>query len=139
MRLNGGQNNREGRVEYCSGGVWGTVCDNTWDANDAGVVCNQLGYSSVGMPLTQSYICSVDYCRAVVHTGATPLYNSYFGQGAGPVTINTIVCSGNEPNISNCTISTPSSCSHYNDAGVRCAGQAVQHIFVVGEVDLPNI
>ena len=54
MRLNGGQNNREGRVEYCSGGVWGTVCDNTWDANDAGVVCNQLGYPSVGMSLTQS-------------------------------------------------------------------------------------
>ena len=32
VRLVDGQNNAEGRVEYCSGGVWGTVCDNTWDA-----------------------------------------------------------------------------------------------------------
>ena len=131
VRLSEGQNNREGRVEYCSGGVWGTVCGYSWDANDAGVVCNQLGYPSVGMSSTQSYFCLVYYCRGVVHTGATPLYYAYFGQGAGPVTINTIVCSGSEPNISNCTISTPSSCSHYNDAGVRCAGQSLNIIVCI--------
>ena len=121
MRLNGGLNSREGRVEYCSGGVWGTVCDNTWDANDAGVVCYQLGYPSVGMPLE----CSHTYVQLHAHCflDATPLYNAYFGQGAGPVTINTIVCSGNEPSISNCIVNTTSSCTHSNDASVRCAGQ----------------
>ena len=56
--------------------------------------------------------------------GAAPLYNSVFGQGAGPVVINTIVCNGNETDINNCTLTTPSTCSHYNDASVRCSGKS---------------
>ena len=48
VRLTNGQSNNEGRVEYCSNKVWGTVCDNSWDTTDAGVVCRQLGYPSVG-------------------------------------------------------------------------------------------
>ena len=28
----------------CINGVWGTVCDNGWGANQAYAVCHQLGY-----------------------------------------------------------------------------------------------
>ena len=51
IRLSGGKDANEGRVEICSNGLWGTVWDRGWDSLDAIVSCRQLGlyqaYSSM--------------------------------------------------------------------------------------------
>ena len=45
IRLAGGRDKNEGRIEMCSNGVWGTISDKGyWDVRDASVVCKQLGY-----------------------------------------------------------------------------------------------
>ena len=48
IRLVGGHNSLEGRVEVCYSGVWGTVCSELWGEEEAIVVCRQLGHSSSG-------------------------------------------------------------------------------------------
>ena len=50
MRLVDGDNYdaTAGRVEYCVGGRWGTVCNYGWSDADVAVVCRQLGLTTLG-------------------------------------------------------------------------------------------
>ena len=48
IRLAGGSDEMEGRIEICLSNEWGTVCDQRWDDTDAGVVCRQLQLQSIG-------------------------------------------------------------------------------------------
>ena len=45
IRLSGGLDDMEGRVEICNGVVWGTVCNHNFGELEAKVVCNQLGFT----------------------------------------------------------------------------------------------
>ena len=66
LRLVGSDANAlSGRVEICNNNIWGTVCDDSWGAPDAQVVCRQLGYTTagnstlyfVGINITLSSLC----------------------------------------------------------------------------------
>ena len=48
MRLVGGPNDFEGRVEVCLGGVWRRWCSSANVDNEAAVVCRQLGHGRGG-------------------------------------------------------------------------------------------
>ena len=52
VRLVGGRQPNEGRVEVCFNETWGTICDYIypwdWNISEADVVCQQLGYSGAG-------------------------------------------------------------------------------------------
>ena len=103
VRLVGGSSYNEGRVEVNYNGEWGTVCDDGWDDTDAGVVCRQLGFGTSGISYS----------------------NAYFGQGSGPIWLHNAQCVGSESTVINCShlgLNVTRSCSHSEDAGVRCDG-----------------
>ena len=100
VRLVDGPTNHEGRVEVYHNGVWGTVCDDGWDWNNAQVVCSELdlGYAVSAIP------------------------GAFYGQGSGQIWLNDVNCVGTELTIVNCSHSGWGShnCSHGNDASVKC-------------------
>ncbi len=48
LRITGSNSFRSGRLEICSGNLWGQICDTQWDDLDAQVACRQLGFSPTG-------------------------------------------------------------------------------------------
>ena len=99
IRLVGGTSQYEGRVEVYRNRQWQTVCDDSWDINEAQVVCRQLGYGSA----------------------VSALRNAYFGRGSGAQWDVNWYCSGSESSLQSCRTSS-AICSHSEDASVRCSG-----------------
>ncbi|XP_029549483.1 lysyl oxidase homolog 2A-like isoform X1 [Salmo trutta] len=99
VRLRGGANIGDGRVEVLKNGEWGTVCDDNWNLKAASVVCRELGFGSAKEALAGGRL----------------------GQGMGPVHMNEVECSGFEKSLTECYFNRDAlGCSHEEDAAVRC-------------------
>jgi hypothetical protein len=119
----GGRDNSEGRVEVCTGGLWGTVCDNHWETLEATVVCKQLDLQVAGpRKYTMLLISKLLYLitRLCIYTGPIGVGAAYFGAGRDPILMDAVHCQGSERNLTQCTHKLENSCTHSEDVGVIC-------------------
>ena len=100
VRLVGGPTKHEGRVEVYHNGVWGTVCDDGWDWNNAQAVCREL---DLGYPISAPH-------------------GAFYGQGSGQIWLDDVNCVGTELTIAHCSHRGWGShnCNHGEDASVKC-------------------
>lgn len=113
----------EGRVEICYYNQWGTICDDSWDSTDAGVICGQLGYSSTGKKPSfgnSTSVSSTLLLFSIIAIVATAYSRAHFGAGAGPIVMDDVGCTGSENSLTNCSFTLNHNCGHTEDAGVRC-------------------
>ena len=117
IRLVGGNSPLEGRLEFCIGKAWGSVCGNIFSEQDARVVCRQLNSSSAQL-LVQA--------NGNVSEGA-------FGPGEGPLFLDEVTCNtGEEQRLEECGAQPiiTQECSHARDVGVVCQGESVSSPFL---------
>ena len=93
--------NGTGRVEIFHRGLWGRICGNGWDMNEARVVCRELGYR---------------YAVRALKGGEVPV-------GIGKIWLNNLECIGTEKNLSSCSHNgwRNHRCKRNQDAGVECS------------------
>ena len=99
VRLIGGYNQLEGRLEVHHNGVWGTVCDDYFSDAAARVVCYMLGYGYSGW-----------------------FINNRYGAGSGRIWLDDVRCNGTETDILNCQHNRwgVHNCGHHEDVSVSC-------------------
>ncbi|KAH3861499.1 hypothetical protein DPMN_024429 [Dreissena polymorpha] len=113
MRLVGGTN-YSGRVEIEYEGIWGTICDRGFDINDAKVICRMKGFNTESIEIR---------------------LNGFYGNGNGRIFISDLLCTGDEPDISECNVgrrwnNTNTLCTNINDVAVQCSMYNVNVYFL---------
>ena len=98
MRLTGGRDYTEGRVEIFANGTWGTICDTGWDLNTASIVCRQLGLQGARLASTYSF----------------PFLDNL------DILLGDLMCVGDERTLLDCQRVGLGNCDRSKDAAVVC-------------------
>ena len=87
-----------GHVEIFHSKQWGRVCNDSWDDQDASVVCRQLGFLNGSVQ------------------------SATLGQGSGPIWLNDVNCTGSESLLTDCSFTGwgVNNCDHSQGASVAC-------------------
>jgi len=99
VRLNGGRDPREGRLEVYHRGVWKTACAPVFNHAAARVVCNMLGFGYVGERIRTSY---------------------GYVYGTKLLSMKSVRCSGTEESIVECGDSDWDNSTCYSIRSVSC-------------------
>ncbi|GFO20013.1 low-density lipoprotein receptor-related protein 6 [Plakobranchus ocellatus] len=103
IRLIGGSNAYEGRVDVYFNSQWGSVCEDNWTGYDAGVVCRMLGYKADG-------------------AGALAGGTFQSAPQSARIWLENVNCTGSEVSLYSCPHGPWGihDCDHSQDAGVMC-------------------
>ena len=122
-----------GRLEIFLNGEWGTVCDDHFDLNDAGVACKQLGYSGAiryGRSGSEGYIHSSLYDNLQWFDNEILIIHR-FNYGSGHIWLDDLQCTATDTTLLSCRHRGIGShnCGHYEDIAVFCNSKSCTDIF----------
>ena len=124
VRLVNGLTPHDGRVEICLSGLWGSVCNDLWDTQDAKVVCRQLRYNgrTFFFPSYMSMHCPFPHNT----TASFPLRHTTTLTVSPAYHLDNVDCRGNESMLSDCKHGGIGvhNCFPGKEAGVTCNGES---------------
>lgn len=108
VRLTNGSDYLEGVLEVLHDGVWGTVCDDGWDARETNVVCRELGLGTADTKTSLSHIKKLS---------------------TGRQWLDDVVCVGTEKRFSECGHRPwgETNCRQDEDTILRCTGPGIRN------------